>query len=191
MYYIEVPGRTTILGSFIFFSNLIFLTGCALNPEDKIMDINQAIEDSATIDDFISSNYENVDSQYHNPIYPYKVNYRMKDAGITFAHLPLVESWALKVDTSFTFFILLKNNSNGPNIVDVVSSYYGLHSMESNVEIGDHFNTSNTYYWRIANIQIMLERFPNVRMTKKYDNCFMLLIGNMDYKSVFPDAISR
>lgn len=155
------------------------------------MDINQAIKDSVNIDDFISNKYQKVDSLYHNPIYPYKVNYRIKDVNITFGHLPLVESWALKIDTSFTFFILLKNNSKGPSLVDVISKYYGPHSMESNVEIDDHFNTSNTYYWRIDNIQIMLERFPNVRMVKKYDNCFMVLIGNMDYKSVFPDAISK
>jgi hypothetical protein len=172
---------------YIFFiGNLFFLIGCGLKPERKIMDINQAIKDSANIDDFLSIKYRKVDSLYHNPIYPYQVNYRMEDTDITFCNLPLVESWALKNDASFNFFIMIKDSEAGTDIVKVISSYYGVHFMESNVEVDDYSITGSTYYWKTENIEIMLERFPNVRMIKKYDNCFMLLIGNMDYKSVFP-----
>jgi hypothetical protein len=164
---------------------LVGLVGCNIKPKLQCMDINNVLLGSGGIDEFLQTRCQKLDSSYRNPIYPYNVNYKISDTGVKFANLPLVESWVLKIETSFTFFLMLKDNAASPDLVEVISKYYGSHFMESNVEIGSHFNTGNTFYWRTEKLKIMLERFPNVRTDKKYDNCDMLIIGNMDYLSVF------
>jgi hypothetical protein len=145
------------------------------------MEINENIGRKEKVEAFIEANFVPVNSYYKNPIFPYKINYRSRDSGITFCSLPIVDCWILKCGTSYTFFMLIRNV---PDLVNVISNYYGSHSMESSVEIDDRSLAGTSYFWERGDFSIILSKYLNIERINKYENCRMINIGNMPYKSI-------
>jgi hypothetical protein len=96
------------------------------------MEINENIKNSEDVSEFISKCFVGIDHSYKNPIFPYKINFRSDDLKFTFCGLPVIDCWAFKRDHLFTFFILLKNDSD---TMKSISEVYGKPDIESSVEI--------------------------------------------------------
>ena len=161
---------------------LIFIVfGNCYYTNDKGMEINRYLKTEQDINVLVSKHFLKSDYSYINPIFPYKINYSSKNLKLSFCNIPVIESWVLKNGHFFTFFILVENDSI---IVKSISNVYGNHDTESNVEINDNPNSPITYYWHLKELNIILRKFYNVRQINKYNNCSMIIIGNMDYKSI-------
>jgi len=145
------------------------------------MEINKYLKTEQDINVLVSEHFLKLDYSYKNPIFPYKINYISKNLKLTFCHIPVIDGWVLKNGHFFTFFILVETDSA---IVKSISNVYGNHDTESNVEINDNLNAPITYYWHLKELNIILAKFYNVRQINKYNNCSMIIIGNMDYKSI-------
>ncbi len=73
------------------------------------MEITKIIESEKAINKFALKNFELVSSSYKPPIFPYKVNFKRKTTATAyFCNLPLVDSWVLKQNSLYTFFLILK-----------------------------------------------------------------------------------
>jgi hypothetical protein len=150
------------------------------------MNFNQIVINDDNIGNFVSKNYQKVAHGYINPIYPYQVNYIAKDCDGMFDTIPVVGSWALMKDTLFTFYIMLKDDFRQMRMNSIISKYCGPPLAESNVEINYNGPSGNIYYWKYNKLEVTLEKFINVRNGIKYENCGLLIIGNMKYRSLLP-----
>lgn len=158
---------------------LVFLFGFKLQS-NQVMEINEAIS-GKSIDGFITNKFDSVGSSYKNPIFPYKINYKIKDKEVTFCGVPVVDCWALKSNSSYTFFMLIKHSAN---LVNAISKNYGQHDTETEIEINDRPSSPTSYSWESEKVNIFLRSFRNVEKDKKYEDCLMVIIGNMSYYEI-------
>lgn len=169
-----------IVGVVIIFFSFTNFESCHYSK--KKMEITTVIKEKRITNDFVSKNFEHVSSSYHNPIFPCKVNYKKKTSVTTsFCNFPVVECWMLKKDSLYTFFLLIKNDSQ---LVKGISKIYGEHLMESEVEMNDNYMYSTSYYWEIGRVNIVLNNFRNVYRVPNFDDCVLVSIGNMKYSEI-------
>ena len=166
-----------ILSAFFFFSNFR-----SDHYGKKNMEITKIIENEKEIDKFILKNFELVSSSYKSPIFPYKVNFKKKTkATAYFCNLPLVDSWVLKQDSRYTFFLILKNDVE---LVAEISKKYGKQLIESEFEVNNNYIGDTSYYWEVGHINIVMNKFSNIDKITKYYNCSLIAIGNMNYSEI-------
>lgn len=158
-----------------------FFISCILVPNETRMEINENIKDCENASKFISKYFVEIDPSYKNPIFPYKINFRSDDLKFAFCKLPVIECWAFKRDHLFTFFILLKNDSD---IMKSISAAYGKPDVESSVEINNNPSISKSYGWHMKYLNIVQRKYFNVWQTSRYENCAMVTVGNMEYRNV-------
>lgn len=144
------------------------------------MEINEVIN-GKTIANFIANKFDSVGASYKNPIFPYKINYKIKNEEVTFSGVPVVDCWALKSNSSFAFFLLIKSS---PNLVNAISENYGQHESETEIEINNRPSSPASYSWEAEKINIILKSFRNFEMDNKYKDCSMVIIGNMSYYEI-------
>ena len=168
---IIIIGLFTIICSFIAFENT--------KPIKTKMDIATIIEDNKRVNRFISKYFETVDTSFQNPIFPCKVNLKTKPkVTITFCDFPVADCWVLKKEESFTFFLIIKDDSS---LVDSISKRFGEKQIESEIEANGFTIKGKTHYWEIGQLNILLNSFRNVNKISQYEKCVMLTIGNMGY----------
>lgn len=159
---------------------MVLLLGFNLQSNNQIMEINEAIS-GKSIDSFIANKFDSVGASYKNPIFPYKINYKVKGNEVTFCGVPVIDCWALKSNSSYTFFLLVKHS---PDLVNAISKNYGQHESETEIEINDRPSSPTSYSWEAEKVNIFLKSFRNVEKDKKYEGCSMVIIGNMSYYEI-------
>lgn len=145
-------------------------------------EINDVIRGDINIDDFISNNFEPINSFYKNPIAPYKVEYKSTNDSVMFCNHHAVESWAVRSGSLYTFFVILKT---APGILEEISSRFGHQTGETEVEMDNRNILGTTYYWQKEKANIILQHFSNVQRIKKYSHCSIVVVGNIKYKKLF------
>ena len=150
------------------------------------MEINDAIKNEKSINSFIETYFEPVTPFYKNPLFPLKINHKSKGRTITFCNITPVDSWALKLDSSFTFFLLIKDSVK---VFNAITKNYGGHSIESEAAVND-VSMGITYDWENPPIQISLKQFINDEDFPEYEDCYLIRIGNMNFKDIviLPDT---
>jgi len=151
----------------------------------KLM-INEVIKNKDRLNKFIAENFESIAPSEQNPIFPFKTNYKSKIKAITFCNITPIDSWVLKEDTSYTFFLLLKNNEN---VFNAITKTYGHHTVEAEAEV-NNVNMGISYSWDKPTVEIHLRKFINDEDYPKYEDCYMVVVGNMMYKDIviLPDT---
>lgn len=86
------------------FFRMSFLVKPIIKSDILDMEINDIIKNEKKINDFIVANFDKMSTQDENPIFPYRVNYIGKSSSFTFCKVPITKLWALKSDSSFSFF---------------------------------------------------------------------------------------
>lgn len=146
----------------------------------QVIEINKVI-DSKSIDSFIANKFDSVKASYKNPIFPYKINYKINGSSITFCGITVIECWALKSNNSYAFFLLLENS---PHLISIISKNYGQHESETEIEINDRSSSPTSYFWENENVNILLRSFRNVENNIKYKGSSLVIIGNMSYNEI-------
>ena len=155
----------------------VMFFGFNLQSDFPVMELNNVIR-SNKVDSFIANKLDSVGTSYRNPIFPYKVNFKSRGDSITFCGVPVIDYWALKLDSSYTFFLLVKQSSS---LVSLISQIYGRQESEIESEINSQSTSLTSYAWETDSGTILLRSFMNVEMDKKHYGCSLIVIGNMRY----------
>jgi hypothetical protein len=143
------------------------------------MDISECIINKECITFCIGNNYELIDSTYKNPIFPYKINYKSKTRKLTYCGNDVIDSWCLQLEDSFTFYFIVKKNSN---VLKSIVKKFGTPDAETYVEMNG-IPSPTAYHWD-EEVKIILSRYLNPRCISKYNDCFMITFGNMEFSRI-------
>jgi hypothetical protein len=146
------------------------------------MELNDNIENESKINEFILSHFHKTDNHYKNPIFPYKVEYINSENKFSFCGIPILKSWAFKNGRSFAFYMLVENNFG---VIKSIISVYGNHTMESEVQVNDHLDTSRTFYWDFKKYTLILKKHTSENLVAIRENRLIIVFGNVDYKDLF------
>src|SRR4051812_40307513 len=127
--------------------NIFFLGNFFNSTSGKLpnMEIGKIFESDLKVKKFVHENLKETDSVYRNPIFPYKVNYVLPSRkSISFCKLHVLECWAFVQQDLYTFFLLVKNDSN---IINDVSREFGDRTAISEVEINDGRTKFASVHW--------------------------------------------
>ena len=165
--------------------SLIFLTIGKPLLSNNQMEINQIIKEKK-IDEFINSNFERIGIDNRSPIFPHKANYIITKNLATFCTLPIINCWAFKKDTSYTFYILVKDSDN---LRENICKWYGPPESELTFEINERPPGPPSYSWDFKGIRIFLRKYINIRNIDEYSHCNLIMVGNMNFSEtvILPD----
>jgi hypothetical protein len=170
--------------NFIMLIALMPILECKHKPLTLRMELNDIIrKDAEEINSCILSDFEPIDLPHNNPFFPIKVNYKSINDSILFCNLSLIDCYALRNSNSYCFLILLKFD---PDLVRVISKYYGNPSIEGDVKIDDRSLGNGLYIWHHESVNIYLRRDRNPTGEDKYKDCSFVAIGNMEFRELLP-----
>ncbi len=159
----------------------LFVSCVNQNNSNSTMEISNYIKYDKNLENLINKAYEAPNSFYTNPIYPFKVSYKNTSNQQLFCNIPIVASWIRVTGNNFTFFIIVKNNEN---ILPFVIKKYGAPNFYSETEINRIDTNGKSYFWTSNHLNIIINKFYNLTKNEKFDNCSIIIFGNMNYNDL-------
>lgn len=162
----------------------IFFTGCketVILKETMIqqMEINDFISQKK-IDLLIRTHFIALNPENNNPIFPYKINFHLQSRRITFCSIPVIDGWGLISKNNYTLFLLLPKL----DLHDAILRTYGRSFNTMEIEIDGRSDPDPMYSWDSSEVKIIIHKYRSLEKRKDYDNCYMVIIGNMNYEDV-------
>jgi hypothetical protein len=128
---------------------------------------------------FIDSNFDSVvDDDFRNPMLPYRVDFISRTDSLKFCGMILQQCWVQKIDTLYSFFMIIKQTSD---IKNHISGVYGNCNVAASVTAeGININDS-LFLWRLGHVNIDQSRYYNVFRDPKFEECDLIIFGNMKF----------
>jgi hypothetical protein len=155
------------------------LTWMQMNGNIKDMSVIQSAH--TDVKEIISSNFAPLFAGYKSPIFPYRVGFKCKDFNIKFCNIDIIDGWALKEDSLFCFYLMMKNEQN---LLSRISTKYGKHAIETSVSVNESVEPSSSFIWEKNGVRIYLQAFLDMSTTERFRNCCLVIITNMKYRDI-------
>lgn len=176
-------GKYLILALNFFYSDYIHLCNLQYRQQSSAMEITDHLLGNDAIG-FIEKNFIAVNRNYQTPLSPYKINLRGNGNKITFCSIPVYDAWCLRQDTSFAFFIAMKEKHDYRQIITNEIGEPIIYS-SSSFSIGQKGYQADHVNWQIGEVNIYSIGFSKFERLFKYKDCKLFIVGNIDYSKLF------
>jgi hypothetical protein len=116
-----------------------------------------------------------------SPIFPLKVTHVVKYQRLVFCELPIQQTFCLSVDDQYAFFMLVRRSYE---VYQKIRTRYGYPEAEISVDIDGSEPSEPNYHWDVHKLIIILSSFHNFARIEEYQNCYMVIVGNMEYRDM-------
>ena len=141
------------------------------------MNISDFIGRQNDLESFIDCNFDKVQYDgFEKPVYFYKVDFINKTPCLKFCTMSIQQCWVKKIDTSYTFFIIIKSTAD---VQKKISARYGRWDVSGFITTQGTPVGGSHFIWRREHVNISVESYINIFRIPKYEMCELVIFGNM------------
>ena len=148
------------------------------------LEIAEHCGDEEILNSLMKNYFYNLNSIEQNAIFPYLINLGTTSSDLKFCNIPIIRCWALKIESSCSIFMIVKNEYN---LLQMISERFGKPSGQISVEINDNANFPS-YTWD-GDFSIFVRKFYNLNKETNCNDCVLIIFGNMMYRDIIQTII--
>jgi hypothetical protein len=146
------------------------------------MEISKCWNSKNDVESYIRKYFIPVDSNTtFDTLFPCTANYINAVDSLSFLGMRVEQCWVKKEGSLYAFFILI-HESQG--LEEAISSVYGNPRIKAQTYANDTPLGREYNVWQDGDINLELVSFRNLTKTKRYENCELLIAGNMSRRQL-------